>query len=348
MTTPPAPSPSAQPWFTTRGIVLTWDDVTSYDWPALAARAGLTTVSVHTSADGWASPAAHELRARCAELGLAIEEQQHALDRLLPRALFDTAPGMFRAGADGVRTPDANCCASSPDALDVIAEHAVTELERSATTTDRFYFWADDGGGWCHCPRCSELSPSDQSLLISNHVMRALRRVRPAAQLSHLAYQSTMAAPVATVPEKGVFLEFAPFFRTWEVPLSRTEANGPGWDPSVPDRSSPRAGRRDMLRVSHAEYLDRLDENLTVFPAATAQVLEYWLDVSLFSDWTMPAVELPWSDGVLEADLDTYGSRGIRHVTTFGAYMNGEYFASVGGVEPVERYGRALAAWRPR
>jgi hypothetical protein len=42
-----------------------------------------------------------------------------------------------------------------------------------------------------------------------------------------------------------------------------------------------------------------------VFPAGTAQVLEYWLDVSRFSQWKRPAVRLPWRRDVLEADLAT-------------------------------------------
>ena len=55
-------------------------------------------------------------------------------------------------------------------------------------------------------------------------------------------------------------------------------------------------------------------------------ILEYWLDVSLFSRWTKPAVELPWNRGVFESDVDTYAEYGIRNVTSFAVYMDSTYF----------------------
>ncbi|WP_053207881.1 DUF4838 domain-containing protein [Jiangella muralis] len=332
------------PWFITRGAVLTWDDITTYDWVALAAAAGLTTLSVHT--DALTSERGAAFLDECRQAGLAIERQQHALSRLLPRELFDKDPAMFRLTEDGERSPDSNCCASSAAGLDVIAANAVGELDDPGTTTGRYYFWPDDGGLRCHCRECAGLSHTDQALLVENRIVRAMREVRPDAQVSHLAYQSTMPAPERVRPEPGVFLEFAPFFRTWEVPLSRRDAHGPGWDRDVPGRDSRRAARRDDRRIAHGDYLDHLDANLACFGAETAQVLEYWLDVSLFSDWTLPAVELPWADGVLRDDLDTYGSRGIRHVTAFAAYMNGAYFAAHPSTEPVRAYGAALLDWR--
>ncbi|RIQ10827.1 DUF4838 domain-containing protein [Jiangella rhizosphaerae] len=333
------------PWFTTRGVVLTWDDITTYDWVALAAEAGLTTISVHT--DALTSERGHAFLDACRRAGLEVEREQHALSRLLPRDLFETDPAMFRMTEDGRRVPDSNCCASSEAALEVIAANAVKELDDPGTTTGRYYFWPDDGGERCHCDGCAGLSHTDQALLVENRIVTALREVRADAQVSHLAYQSTMPAPVQVRPEAGVFLEFAPFFRTWEVPLSRRDAQGPDWPRDVPERGSRRAARRDDRRVAHGDYLDHLDANLACFGAETAQVLEYWLDVSLFSDWTLPAVELPWADGVLEDDLSTYGSRGIRRITTFAAYMNGGYFAAYPSTDPVRAYGAALLDWRP-
>ena len=69
-----------------------------------------------------------------------------------------------------------------------------------------------------------------------------------------------------------------------------------------------------------------LEDNLKVFPAEDAVILEYWLDVSLFSRWTKPAVQLPWKREVFEADVDTYAGYGIRNVTSFAVYMDSTYF----------------------
>jgi hypothetical protein len=44
---------------------------------------------------------------------------------------------------------------------------------------------------------------------------------------------------------------------------------------------------------------------------------------------------------VLAADLAFYASLGFRSVTTFGVYLDAEYFA-MHGVPPVSEYGRAL------
>ena len=60
-----------------------------------------------------------------------------------------------------------------------------------------------------------------------------------------------MTAPKKVKPEKGVFLEYAPIKRRYDIPLEQ---------------------QQDL-----AEGLAALDANLKVFPKETAQVLEYWL-----------------------------------------------------------------------
>jgi len=57
-------------------------------------------------------------------------------------------------------------------------------------------------------------------------------------------------------PTEGMFLEYAPISRRYDVPYERQQ--GPN------DRDG----------------LPALDANLEVFPRDTAQVLEYWLDVT--------------------------------------------------------------------
>jgi hypothetical protein len=44
------------------------------------------------------------------------------MKELLPRSLFPKCPGFFRMDERGRRQPDANCCAHSRGALEVIGQ----------------------------------------------------------------------------------------------------------------------------------------------------------------------------------------------------------------------------------
>ena len=89
--------------------------------------------------------------------------------------------------------------------------------------------------------------------------------------------------------------------------------------------------------------LRALDANLQVFPKETAQVLEYWLDMSRFSGWKRPTGKLPWKEDVFLADVKTYRQRGIRHITTFAAWIDAEYQQRYGDLSFIAKYGRGLA-----
>lgn len=96
----------------------------------------------------------------------------------------------------------------------------------------------------------------------------------------------------------------------------------------------------------HGRMLDALDANLEWFGRDGAQALEYWLDVSRFSGWQRDqTVEIPWNEAVFRDDLGTYARRGIRHVTTFAAWLDGDY-ARRWGVAPVHAYGTGLSRWK--
>jgi hypothetical protein len=56
-------------------------------------------------------------------------------------------------------------------------------------------------------------------------------------------------------------------------------------------------------------------------------------------------VEIPWNEAVFRDDLETYARRGIRHVTTFAAWLDGDY-ARRWGVAPVRAYGAGLGRWK--
>ena len=49
---------------------------------------------------------------------------------------------------------------------------------------------------------------------------------------------------------------------------------------------------------------------------------------------------------MLESDLATYGSRGIRHVTSFAVYVDAEYRRMYGDPTFIQEYGEALMAFR--
>ena len=310
--------------FTTRGVVLVPEDLSLSDWPERAAAAGLTTVALHHGvspaqvARFVASPSGQDFLARCARLGLHVEYELHAMRELLPRDLFATQPDVFRMNDRGERTADANLCVDSARALELVAANAARLARELPPTTSRYFLWGDDGLPWCRCPACRVFSDSEQALLLENHLLRALRQIDPAARLAHLAYANTAAPPQRVKPEPGIFLEWAPIRRRYDAPYD--SQNG----------------------ADASDTLAQLAANLRVFPADTAQALEYWLDVSRFSGWKKPAVRLPWRADLMRADALSYRALGLRHITTFAAWIDADYRERFGDPAAIREYGRIL------
>ena len=313
-----------EPFFKTRGVVLTTPDLSNWDWPQRAADAGLTTIATHVTPSEVSqfiqTDKGREFLVRCREGGLEVEHELHAMSDLLPRDLFEKDPSMYRMNEQGQRSPDCNCCVHSPQAVELTCENVLKYAGILKPTTGRYFYWIDDGRPMCRCPRCRAYSDSEQALILENEMLRALRKVDPRATLAHLAYARTMEAPVRVKPASGIFLEFAPIGRTWSEPISHRQAK----------------------EGQHGRYLDWLDANLEVFGRDNAQVLEYWLDVSLFSSWKREAKKkLPWRRAVFLQDLATYAGRGIRHLTSFAVYVDADYVRQY-GEPPVEEYGTGL------
>lgn len=318
-----APASSAK--FKTRGVVLVPEDLSLRDWPERAARAGLTTLALHHQNSPQAverfaeSDAGRDLLERGRRLGLQVEYELHAMKELLPRALFAKDRSLFRMDDHGERVADFNCCVHSSQALEILAENAVRLAEKLHPTTGRYFFWGDDGVPWCRCPKCRGLSDAEQALVVENHLVKALRTVDQRATLAHLAYQNTLEPPQQVTPHSGVFLEYAPINRRYDIPYA------------------------DQTRADARDSLAALDRNPKVFPRDAAQVLEYWLDVSRFSQWKRPAKRLPWQRDVFVSDLRTYAQRGIRHVTTFGAWLDAEYVRNFGEPTFIAEYGSGFS-----
>lgn len=308
--------------FQTRGVVISPDDLTLADWPERASRAGLTVIALGAAPSALikfiGTEAGKGFLAKCRKLGLDVEYEMHAMFELLPRTLFAEAPELFRMDDDGKRTPDANLCVHSEEALEIVCRNAVEMCRALKPTTHRYFLWYDDGQPGCRCPKCREYSDSEQALMVENRMLGAIRKLDPRARLAHLAYTRTMSPPVKVKPKAGIFLEFAPIQRSYKASL---------------------------LDPSNSRDLEALDANLKVFPAADAHVLEYWLDVSLFSSWKKPAVKLDLDEAILRDDLKAYAERGIRSVTTFAVFMDAEY-VKTHGEPPIQAYGEALTATR--
>ena len=329
---------TSAPRFITRGVVLYPWDLSLADWPQRASKAGITTIALHAAQrldillDFLKSESGTTFLADCREYGVHIEYELHAMGTLLSRELY-YSPGMemFRLDESGKRNPDGNCCPSSPEALTRISEKAVEYGRLLRPTTGRYFHWPDDGGKWCHCPKCKGLNAADQAVLVENAMVEALRKhLDPAATLSHIAYGKTLLPPAMVKPHEALFLEFAPISRVYDRSIGDPEAMlGETADPP-----------------SHAAYLEILDANLEVFGKDTAQVLEYWLDVSRFSSWQRPAQKISWLEAIVRADADAYARRGIRHAATFATWIDADYVKRFGD-PPLTEYVTALEGTYP-
>lgn len=312
-------------FFKMRGLVLGWSEVSNarvIDYISISKKNGINTFSVYNAPRGtqvWTN-----FEKNCKDAKIDIEFEEHMMSFLLPRERFDNYPEWFRMDKNGNRTKDANGCPSSDGALNEVYRNAIDIGRRYASTNHRYYFWLDDGGDICHCPKCKDLNASDQALIFENKAIEALKTIDPEAKLAHLCYSNTLEPPRTVKPHEDIFLEFAPFFRTWDQPLANTWAKG-------------RSG------ITHAEYLKQLKANLKVFPAATAQVLEYWMDDSLFSEWDENnLVEVPWSKEIFLKDLETYASHGITNITCYAAYVGPKYVQKFGYPKFLDEYGQGL------
>lgn len=311
------------PALATRGVVLVPEDLTLTDWPARAERAGLTTIGIHglspKAVARWVqSDVGQRFLADCRKRRIEVEYELHAMTELLPRNLFKKNPEFFRMTDKGERTPGGNCCVHSPRGLEIIAQSAVEMAKVLRPTTGRYFYWGDDGSPWCACRECRGLSPSEQSLVVENRILVALRSLDVKAQIAHLAYINSLQPPKRVKPSQGVFLEYAPIHRRYDIPYSQQRPN-------------------------EQDGLDALDANLEVFPKETAQALEYWLDVSRFSDWKRPAAKLPWKRNVFLADVEAYRKRGIRHITTFAVWIDASYKERFGNLDFIAEYGKGLS-----
>lgn len=311
-------------WFQTRGIILTWEDVVTLDWIALAKTCGINTFSVN----GFPSIGGKTWKdyvAKCTQNGIRICYEDHMGSQLIPRSLFKTHPEYFRMNENGVRVDDVNFCVTNPEVQQRVYDNAVELGKAYAPTNHRYYFWGDDFGKKCHCPDCSKYTDVEQWLIVENIVIDALRSFDDKAMLAHLLYDNTMQYPSTKVsPKEGIFLQFAPINRRWDYSIANASARKGNYQ-------------------THGYMTDCLKEHLKIFPAETAEVLEYWLDVTMSSSWKKPVKKIAqWYPSVYQQDIAYYASLGIRNIVTYGMWIGGEYLNSFGDIQFVKDYGNGL------
>ena len=310
-----------------KSIIVSPEDCRNTDWVKKAADAGFDTLALHSGGrrhdllEALAEFRTPEFRTRCANAGLSLEYEEHAAETFLPSELRAAHPEYFACGEDGVRQSGerAGWCPSAPGMRERIADGA-EKLARALRPSSRnYYFWgADSKECICRCLECAKFSRADLNVMNANMIAEGILRADPQARVALLAYTpGTFELPEKVVPHEALFLEFAPFHRHYDVPLS---------DPADEVNSRFRA---DLLKL------------LTFFPAERVHVLEYWLDVSYFSCWRRPLKKIGCPPEVMRRDLEFYYTLGIRNFATFAVMMDETYFAQFGD-EELYACGRAL------
>ena len=239
--------------------------------------------------------------------GIEVEYEIHAAGWLMPRELFAEHPEYFRMNKRGERVADYNFCTSCTEGLELAAGRAAELALSLYGSCRRFNFWMDDGVGiGCRCPRCQGLSFSDQQLIFLNRALKRIRSVRPDAELAYLAYMDTLAPPTVTVPEEGIFLEYAP--------MQKYTARGDGAAERI-------AKEREMLLP------------LTDLFCGGVKVLEYWYDNSMLSRWKKPPARFTLDCEAMWRDIAEYRSMGIDYVSTFACFLGDDYEELYGEVD---------------
>ena len=251
---------------------------------------------------------------RIGQAGIAIEHEMHALRWMMSGDLFAQHPDWFRMDEKGERNPDYNLCSSNKDALEYLSERAALTAKILPSTSHRYHFWIDDvRTAFCHCPECRKYSVSDQAMVMYNAILRGLRRSDPEAKQCYLSYHATLEAPRSVEPETGIFLEYAPMDRQFDVPLGNSSSEK----------------NRSQTAV--------LPDLFACFGKTDATACEYWLDNSMYSRYTKPPKKLIHNSSVTKADLLFYEEQGFDAATTFACYLGPDY-EELYGEPPVKDY----------
>ena len=310
-----------------KSIIISPQDMDGCDWIARAAQAKLNTLAFHTGGPNHDVAAALQpvlgdaFRAQCRQAGLICEFEEHVAGTFLTPELFEEHPDYLACDEKGVRNHGerVNWCISSGGMRDLITERAGKLAELLRPASHRYYFWsADSAEGLCRCTNCAKYSRPDLNMLTVNAMAEGIRTADPLAEVAYLAYSaSSYDTPEKVAPHEAVFLEFAPYIRSFDCTID---------DERCEDNRSFCEAVRKLVRY---------------FDPARAHVLEYWLDVSLHNKYQPLHCPVPTTKEIMKHDLEFYGSLGFRHFATFACDMNKTYFDRYGD-EPLQWYGEIL------
>ncbi|MHB0999165.1 MAG: DUF4838 domain-containing protein [Armatimonadota bacterium] len=213
---------------------------------------------------------------------MGLDYGGHWLPGLLPRDLFKEHPEYFRM-ENGKRTNDLNMCASSPEAIEIMAKNLQPQIDsfKDFTRFETLHLWADDifGGGDCSCEKCKDLSGSDQLLKIVNDLTEKLE-LGDDLKIADIAYHGSVYPPTKIKASKNLRLMFAGRERCYRHALDGCDAN-----------------RR---------YLEYLKGNLKAMPDGS-EVFDYLQDLILFRFMAVPLHPIIGKDAKIYKDTGVDG-----------------------------------------
>ena len=114
-------------------------------------------------------------------------------------------------GKRSVDDPNAKFCISNPELRALIAKTCVSQLDADPSL-DSVSVEPSDGGGWCECAECAKIgSVSDQALLLSSEVARAVSAKHPGKLIGQYAYNEHSPVP-SIIAEPNVIVSIAAGF----------------------------------------------------------------------------------------------------------------------------------------
>lgn len=248
--------------------------------------------------------------------GVSIEYELHAVGYLVPRELYGEHPEYFRMNANGERVCDWNFCISNPDAMKLCTERAVKLASRLYGSEHNFYFWMDDGlNTHCQCSECKKYTPSEQQTIVTNAMLKEIKKIFSDARMPYLAYLDCIAPPIKVKPDPGVFLEYAPFKKYTAVSEAEKERQ---------------KEEREMLKPL-----------VRAFGSEPMKVLEYWYDNSIFSGRVRPPKKFTLDAENMRKDVLNYAELGFKSVTSFACFLGDDYHELWGEVD-VKPYAEAI------
>ncbi len=200
---------------------------------------------------------------------------------------------------------DAGLCSGDGEKLAGYRDQLDTALAGLPADMGDYFLWQQDNDNVrCTCHRDAGLTLTDTTLGVFNDLVGHLRARQPGARLAFLVYLGTWEPPRSVAPAPGLFAEIAPIHRCMAH--------------AVEDRTCP-INPRDI-----AATLDRWE---AVLPPEQSQVLDYWLDSSLFARGRFSANcgRLPHIGRTIRDDVVSYRARGVDAITTFVVLVDRDY-----------------------